>query len=90
MKLNKEFLTTKIGGETFLVPVGEAMGSFHGIVKLNETAAFIVEQLKQDTTQGKIVDAICAQYEVECAVAEEHVNAALKQLIDIGAIIEKN
>lgn len=88
MRLNKEFLITKIGGESILVPVGAAAESFHGIVKLNETAAFIVEQLKQETTQGQIANAICAQYEVERAAAEGHVNTLLKQLRDIGAVEE--
>ena len=86
MKLKKDFLATKIGGESMLVPVGAASNHFHGIVRLNETAAFIVECLRAETTQVQIVDALLAEYEVERSEAERHVNAVLSQLREIDAI----
>ena len=86
MKLRKEYLSTAIGGQTVLVPVGAATKTFNGVARLNETAGFIVDCLKSETTAEQIADALCAAYEVEPAVAQAHVNEIINKLREIGAI----
>ena len=49
MKLNPKFLTHETKGEHYIISTGDTR--FKGIVKNNETAAFIVECLKGDTTE---------------------------------------
>ena len=88
MKLADEFVSMALEDEMILVPVGKAAETFHGIVRLNETGAFIVERLKQDTTPPEIVDALLSEYTVERAVAERHVDALLQRLREVGAIVE--
>lgn len=88
MKLKDRFVMTELGEESVLVPVGEPAEGFRGIVRLNETAAFIIKQLKENTTTDQIVDALLAEYEVERSEAEKHVNAVLSQLREIDAIEE--
>ena len=75
-----------MGGEAVLVPTGEAGERFRGIVRLNETAAFIVDCLRTETSQEQIVDALLAEYEVERSEAKRHVNTVLSQLREIDAI----
>ena len=69
-----------------LVPVGAAAEKFHGVVRLNETAAFIVECLRTETTQVQIVDALLVEYEVERSEAEKHVTKVIEKLKEIGAL----
>lgn len=88
MKLNPNFLKTELGEETMLVPVGAADEQFHGVVRLNETAAFIVNRLSSETTEEALVDALLGEYDVERAVAEKHVRAALDTLRKIHALEE--
>ncbi len=61
MKLKSNFITQTIDDIQFLVPVGAE--AFSGIVRSNSTAAFIVDCLKQETTQAAIVDAMTAKYD---------------------------
>ena len=56
MKLKNDFITQDIDDTQFLVPLGHE--SFNGIVRSNETAAFIVNCLKEETTPERIVDAM--------------------------------
>ena len=86
MKLNPDFILQEMGGEAVLVPTGEAGERFRGIVRLNETAAFIVDCLRTETSQEQIVDALLAEYEVERSEAKRHVNTVLSQLREIDAI----
>ncbi len=54
MKLRYQFVVMDMGGDYSAVPVGEDAKKFHGMLKLNETSADILEQLKEDTTPMKI------------------------------------
>ena len=54
MKLRYEFAIMDMGGEFAAVPVGEDANKFHGMLKLNDVSADILEQLKENTTPMKI------------------------------------
>ena len=54
MKLRYQFAIMDMGGEFAAVPVGDDADKFHGMLKLNEVSADILEQLKEDTTPMKI------------------------------------
>ncbi len=56
MKLKDDFIIQDVDGTQFLVPVGAE--AFSGIVRSNRTAAYIVNCLKEETTEEKIVDAM--------------------------------
>ena len=76
MKLKEDFVTQDIDGTQFLVPVGAE--AFSGIVRSNKTAAFIVNCLKEETTEEKIVDAMCNKY----AAPREEIAADVKEILD--------
>ncbi len=86
MKLNPDFITQDVEDTQFLVPMGAEM--FQGIVRSNETAAFIVNCLKADTTEEKIVDALCAEYDVPRETAAADVREILGTLRTINALEE--
>ena len=88
MKLKDGFVTHNSDGEQIMVAVGEMSKEFSGLVRSNKTAAFIVECLKEDTTEEKIVDAMLEKYEVSRAVVEKDVDDILGKLRNVGAIDE--
>ena len=86
MKLKKGFVTHTLGGEQVMVAAGPAARSFHGLVRSNETAAFIVDCLKKETSEQAIVDAMLERYEVSREVVEKDVREILAKLRSIGAL----
>ncbi len=86
MRLRSDFITQDIDDVRFIVPVGNE--SFSGLVKGNKTAAFIVDLLKEDTTEDKIVDAMCAKYNASHEVIASDVSMVLGKLRSINAIEE--
>ena len=86
MKLKSDFLSQDIDDVRFLVPVGTE--SLHGIVRLNKTAAFIVDCLKEETTEKKIVDSMCEKYDAPRDVMTEDTKNVLETLRKIGALEE--
>jgi hypothetical protein len=56
------------------------------VVRSNETAAFIVDCLKSETTKDDIVKKLTDTYEVDSTTAQNDVGTILSQLEQIGAI----
>lgn len=84
MKLKDTFVTQEMDGEQVMV---EADGGFAGMVRSNATAAFIIDQLKTETTKEAILDAMCKKYDAPPrAVMAEDVDMVLANLKKIGAL----
>ncbi len=86
MKLKSDFITQTIDDTQFLVPVGAE--SFQGIVRSNKTAAFIVDCLKEETTEEAVVDAMCEKYDAPREVIAADVKEILDTLRRINALEE--
>ena len=77
MKLKDTFVTQEMDGEQVMV---EADGGFAGMVRSNATAAFIIDQLKTETTKEAILDAMEKKYDAPRAVMAEDVDMVLANL----------
>ena len=84
MKLKDSFIIQDIEDTQFLVPVGGE--TFRGIVRSNGTAAFIVDCLKEETTEEAIVDAMLEQYDAPRETVTQDVHRVVEQLRQIGAL----
>ncbi len=87
MRLKEGFITHTIQDTQMMVAAGEAAKSFHGLIRSNETAAFIVNCLKTDTTEDAIVDSLMSEYDVSREIAEQDVRDILDKLRSIEAIV---
>ncbi|MBQ6551149.1 MAG: PqqD family protein [Lachnospiraceae bacterium] len=86
MKLNKEFLLHESRGEAILVPTGKA--DFSGVVRGNKTFGAVVELLKKDTDEEKIVSAMKERFDAPEGAIEADVARILRELREIGALCE--
>ena len=84
MKLRTDFVTLDIDDTQFLVPVGAE--AFSGIVRSNKTAAFIVDCLKEETTEEKIIDAMLARFAVDRKTVTADVEEILEKLRGSNAL----
>ena len=84
MKLKTEIMIQKTDDTQFLVPVGAE--AFHGIVRGNESAGAIVELLRKETTEEKILDAMCAAYDAQREKIAAGVRSVLNTLRKINAL----
>lgn len=88
MKLAKGFITQDVRGTQMMVAAGPAAKKFNGMVRANETAAFIINCLKKNTTEEKIIKAVLDEYDTTEEIAAEQVRKIIDQLRGIGAIDE--
>ena len=87
MRLNPKFLTHETKGEFYMISTSDA--KFKGIVKNNETAAFIIECLKEETTESTIADKLMSEYKgTDRPTVERDVANIIGKLRSIGALEE--
>ena len=85
MKLKDTYITHESDGEQILL---DTSSSFAGLIRSNKTAAFIVECLKDDTTQEKIVEAMFEKYDAPKDVLAKDVSDVIEKLRKVGALDE--
>lgn len=87
MKLKSGFITHNLDGEQYMICTDRK--SFNGMVKSNDTAAFIIDCLKSDTTESEIADKLMNEYsDADRATVENNVSDIITKLRSIGALIE--
>ena len=86
MKLKSGFIMHNVGSTQMMVATGAAGKIFHGLIRSNETAAFIVNCLKNETTEQEIVAAMLREYDAPEDVLARDVHSIVEKLTEIGAL----
>lgn len=84
MKLKNIFEIETIEDKKFMVCLDSSV--FAGMIELNETAAFIIECLKEETTIDGIIDKIKTVYDVEREDVVGYVEQIVTQLKNINVL----
>ena len=80
MRIKKGFVVREIAGQSIVVALGGANKVFNGMIKLNETGAFLWEQLKKECTEDDLLAALRAEYDVSEDLAKADIAAFLNSL----------
>lgn len=89
MKIKEGFIVKKIMDDYIVVPTGDNIVDFAVVVSLNESGAFLWEQLKSGGTEETLVSALMQEYEgLDRATAEADVSEFLELLKTNGFVCE--
>ena len=80
LKLDKEYVLRQIGNDYIIVPVGKAALNFNGMITVNETGAFLWEQLLKGTDNEGLLRTLMETYEVTPEDAERDIDEFLDVL----------
>lgn len=80
MKIKKDFILREIAGDYILVPNGQTIKDFNGLIALNEVGGFIWENLSKVETKDELVSNILEEYDVEESVARKDLDEFLEVL----------
>ena len=86
MKAKYCFEIMDLDDELVAVPIGEGADAFHGVLKVNETAAAILKIMEQDTTEERIVDSLMQEYDGEKTQIGVYVHEFIKDMIAKGIV----
>lgn len=89
MKIKEGFVVRKIANQYMAVPVGSRAKELHGMIGLNETAAFLWELLKENRTEGELAAILYEEYEITEEKALETVKKFGEQLKKEGVLADE-
>lgn len=86
MKINENFVIRQIADEYIIVPIGETVLNFNGMITVNEIGRFIWEQLQEDLTKEEVLKRIIGEYEVDEQTASTDLDEFLVRLQEGGLL----
>jgi len=86
MKVKTDYILRKVGKQYVVAATGQSSREFHGMIRLNESAAYVFDLLKKDRTEQELVEALMAEYKVDEAEAREDISAFIGTLKEAGAL----
>ncbi len=88
MKLKYEFVMRNVADKTVAIAVGEPENSFNGMLTLNDSGAFILEHLKEDTDIETLIKDFLGEYDATKDQAERTITSFIGKLREAGLIEE--
>ena len=86
MKIKEGFILRKIAGEDIVVPSGNNIADFNGVIRLNESAAFLWKTLQEDIGKEELINLLIKEYEIDENLAINDVEGFLNILKEHKAI----
>jgi hypothetical protein len=89
MKIKQGFLLREVAGSWIVVPLGQRVVEFNGLMSLSESGAFLWKRLEEEVqNEQELVSSITEEYDVDESVAREDIRAFLTSITEKGLIEE--
>ena len=88
MRLVPGFQLRLIGDEYLAVPSGAAAARFNGLMMLNDTGAFLVRSMQEDTDRETLLRRLREEYEAPEELLRADLEAFLTQMREAGLLEE--
>ena len=89
VKVNPNFIHRNVAGSDMLISIGSNIANLNGYIEMNESAAFMWENMNEETTVGKLVELLAKEYEINEEQAYEDVCLFVEELKNNG-MLENN
>ena len=86
MKIKEGFILRQIAGEDIVVPIGNNIADFNGVIRLNESAAFLWRELQSEISKTDLVNKLKSEYEIGEELATKDVEDFIKILEENNAL----
>ena len=86
MKFKNGFVLRRVLGDAVIIATGEAAKNFQGMIKLNETAATILEDINAGMSKEEVVAKISTEYGADVETVAADVEKLLDQMLTAGII----
>ena len=84
MRIRDDLRLRRVDGKSFVVAIGEASKLFHGMMKLNDSAALIFTVLQNG---GDAAEALVKEYGIDPLQAQEDVQRVIKAFSEAGFFV---
>ena len=89
MHIRPGFVLKEIAGEYYAIPFDESYEEHGTMISLNHSAAFLWQQLEEETEETALREAVVEMYQITPALAEDAVREFLQYLREAQLLIEE-
>lgn len=89
MKLKTEFTLREISGDYIVIPTGENYLDFGAVISLNDSGAFLWNQLSESKTESELAVALANEYSIDAETATADVADFIKLLNEHGLMCDE-
>ncbi|MDL2295054.1 PqqD family protein [Ruminococcaceae bacterium OttesenSCG-928-D13] len=86
MKIKDGYILRDIADSFVVVPVGERVIDFKGVMTLTGIAPFIWTQMEKDTSREDLLAKVLEEYEVDGAQAGQDIDSLLAKMAELGLL----
>lgn len=90
MRIKQGFVMRDVAGQAVVIATGDASRDFHGMVKLNQTAAVVWHGVEEGLDVKAIAERLVAEYDVETGRALADVEALLARMREQGFVEDRH
>lgn len=80
MKLKDGYLLRNVAGVHLVVPIAERVIEFKGMMTLNETGAFLWQNLLEEKTREELLLSLLEEFEVDKETASKDIEEFIEKL----------
>ena len=81
MRIKNGYLLRRIADEWIVVPLGSASLDFDGLIRVNETGAFLWKILEIGSEREIMIDALLSEYDIDRRTAENDFDEFIEALV---------
>ncbi len=89
MRIRPGFVLKEIAGEYYAIPFDESYEEQGTMISLNHSAAFLWQQLEEETDENALCEAVEKMYQITTALAKDAVREFLSYLREAQLLIEE-
>lgn len=87
MKVKDGFLLREIMNEFLIVPIGDRLADFNGLISLNESGKLLWQSLNEEKSEQELVDIILENYDIDEDTALKDVKIFIKTMKDNDLLV---
>jgi hypothetical protein len=86
MKIKEDFMLRNICEDWIVIPMGERLLEFNGMMKLNQSGSFIWKLLEMEKSREDIISAMLEEYDIQEETATHEFDIFLQSLTDANIL----
>lgn len=86
MKIRDDFILRPVADMYVVVPIGKGYLDFNGILKLNDSGAFLWNLLQKETDREHLAKALACEYNISKDTALKDVDDYIDMLDKVGCL----
>jgi hypothetical protein len=86
MRIRDGFIVRELAGEVIVVPIGERVIDFNGLITLNDTAHLLWKRLKEGASLDELADAVIKEFDTDHETAYRDTETFVTQLKEKGLL----